>query len=255
MRIATWNLNRARPRRNLPGLLAQIHQIEAHVWVLTETNDQTIDLSRTHPYRVSTLPVAGLHSSDERWTTIWSQYPTEPIASYDSYVAACGRVVAPLGPLLVYGTVLPWQFDKGPTGKAKGWTEFQRVLQLQQKDWEQLHPKPVDTLDRRERFCVAGDLNQSLDGRRWKVCNNREFYGSKALREALLRALDAADLECVTQNDLVAAGHLTTRSSVDHICLSAAMVEGAIVGAWEAAHGEEGRQITDHNGVYVDLPG
>jgi hypothetical protein len=58
MRIATWNLERVSPRRNRPDLLAQIDQINADIWVLTETNEETLDLSLTHPYRLSTSPQA-----------------------------------------------------------------------------------------------------------------------------------------------------------------------------------------------------
>jgi hypothetical protein len=51
----------------------------------------------------------------------------------------------------------------------------------------------------------------------------------------------------------VAAGYLTTRSSVDHICLSSGIAKQAAAGAWEAAQYESGRLITDHNGVFVDI--
>jgi hypothetical protein len=245
MRIATWNLERPRRGsvRKLPGLRAQLAAIKADIWVLTETNDQAVDLSPTHPYWVSTIPVVGLHSPGERWTTMWSRHPTEPLATYDPHLAACGRVATRLGTLLVYGTVLPYHADPRANGTAKTWMEFYRVVPLQGNDWTRLQEDyPGD------RFCVAGDLNQGLDGRRWA-------YGKHELRKDLLNALDDADLNCVTKYPLVAAGHLTTRSSVDHICMCAAsLAKGWLVGAWEAPDGMDGKPITDHNGVYVDLP-
>lgn len=65
MRPATWNLERPRRGsvRRLPGLRARIAAIDADVWVLTEAKDEAIDLSTSHPHRVSTNPVPGLHSA------------------------------------------------------------------------------------------------------------------------------------------------------------------------------------------------
>jgi hypothetical protein len=267
MRIATWNLKGVR-QWTQDDLLAQIDRINADIWVLTETNEKTLDLSLTHPYRLSTspqpadpadsgeawvssLPFVKDRSPDERWTMIWSRYEIEPLTTFDPCVSVCGRIRTSLGALIVYGTVLPWCTQKDPLTEEKGWTGFVRVLPLQKEDWKKLRLQyPQD------RFCVAGDLNQTLDGR------SGSNFGGKEHKEMLLRALSADELKlrCVTRDDLVAAGQLTNKSSVDHICLCAAsLVKGWSVGAWEAPIGKNSHDkptpISDHNGVYVDLRG
>jgi hypothetical protein len=230
----------------VPGILDRITTTDASIWILTETNDEAVSLTASHPYRVSTHPVAGLHTPGERWTTIWSKYPIEQIPSYDPEIAACGKIQVNGHTLLVYGTVLPWHADRGPFGTAKNWTEFHRVLPLQTADWRQLrHSFP------KARLCVAGDLNQSLDERRW---NGREYYGTRATRAALVDALSSVELSVATGHDLVASGHLTARSTIDHICIDQrSQVGQQHVGAWEPV-GRDGTPLSDHNGVWVDMP-
>ncbi|HEX6535479.1 MAG TPA: endonuclease/exonuclease/phosphatase family protein [Gemmatimonadaceae bacterium] len=247
MRLATWNLERPRRGsvRRLPGLRARIATIDADVWVLTETNDEAVDLSASHPHRVSTDPIPGLHTSGERWTTIWSRLPAMRLETYDSQIAACARLDAPGGRLLVYGTVLPYHADAGRSGRAKPWKEFRRIVPRQRADWERLRAEFPD-----DRLCVAGDLNQSLDERRW---HGRQWYGAASTRALLLDALAAARLTCVTAHDLVATGHLSTQSTIDHICIDLALADRVrTVGAWEAGCGD-GVRLSDHNGVYVEL--
>jgi exonuclease III len=46
---------------------------------------------------------------------------------------------------------------------------------------------------------------------------------------------------------------LQTRANIDHICLSQAISDGVKnVGAWEAGEDNNGKPISDHNGVWVD---
>ena len=150
-----------------------------------------------------------------------------PVVTYDAEITACGRIATPLGRLLLYGTVLPYHADRMTTGTARTWTEFLRVLPEQRDDWARLRAAYPD-----DRFCVAGDLNQSLDGRRW---SGREWYGTQRTRSALREAVATAALRCVSHRDFVAAGELITRSSIDHICLDAASTTLVrCVWAWEA---------------------
>ncbi len=37
-------------------------------------------------------------------------------------------------PLLVYGVVLPWNGDRGPSSEAKGWSEFMRVVPMHARE-------------------------------------------------------------------------------------------------------------------------
>ena len=57
----------------------------------------------------------------------------------------------------------------------------------------------------------------------------------------------------MTEEDFVERGHLKTRSSVDHICLNRELAERLVsVSVWEADL-LEGKPVTDHNGVVVEM--
>jgi hypothetical protein len=245
MRLATWNLERPRlgSWSKLQPLRDRIAATNADIWVLTETNSHAIALGATHPHSIFTPPVAGHHYPGECWTGIHSRWPLVPLETSTPDVAAAARIDTPDGALLVYGTVLPYHADRVHVG-ARTWSEFHRVLPLQAADWQRLRAEHPDA-----RFCFAGDLNQSLDGKRW---HGREWYGTKATRTALRDAFKLAGLTCVTEHDLVAAGRLETRSTIDHVCLDSAWAaSGVQVGAWEAGRGITVR-LSDHNGVWVD---
>lgn len=245
--LATWNLDRPseRHRAQLDTVHEQLHKIGADVWVLVETDDG-IDLSATHqPF--SSQPVAGYHRPEEHWVTVWSKWPGAQVDTYDGTVAVCVDISAPIGRLLVYGTVLPYHGDKGAGGHAPSWAEQYRVIPLQGADWRRLRAEYPEHL-----LCVAGDLNQSRDGRRW---SGRQWYGTTRARTLLTQQLEAAQLECATNLDFVERGELTSRSTVMHLCLDARLHDRRPpCTAWFSTDGA-GRPVSDHNGVHVDLSG
>ena len=70
------------------------------------------------------------------------------------------RVYAtPLGKVLVYGTVMPWHSDRGPTDAAPNWTEHHRVVSEQVREWSELRDQHGDAA-----ICAAGDFNMTLGG-------------------------------------------------------------------------------------------
>ena len=80
-----------------------------------------------------------------------------------------------------------------------------------------------------------------------------QFGFSITHRRLLGDSFKECGLRCVTDGELVAAGKLKTRSTIDHVCLDEAWATGVVeVGAWEAAC-YDGKCISDHNGVYVDI--
>src|SRR5687768_1886217 len=114
MRLATWNLERPRlgSWSKLPALHDRLREISADVWILTETNAQSIALHDTHPHAVFTPPVDGHHYPGECWTGIHSRWPLSPLPTSTPDVAAAVRIDTPYGPLVVYGTVLPHHADR-----------------------------------------------------------------------------------------------------------------------------------------------
>ena len=205
MRIATWNLERAADREKNSRRLDLIASVDADIWVLTETHDE-IDLAPLghRPARSEHDPAA---RPGEWWVTIWSRLPiTRVIAVEDSVRATAVLVDSPFGPLIVFGTVLPWGTDPGPTGDARGWTEHHRVIPLQGNEWTALRGRYPDTA-----LCVAGDFNTNLGG--------PHYYGTNRGRVLLRTALRDAGLACLTETQQIPEAALVD-PPMDPIALS-----------------------------------
>jgi endonuclease/exonuclease/phosphatase family metal-dependent hydrolase len=145
----------------------------------------------------------------------------------------------PLGPLLVYGTVLPWHTDPGPHGNARAWSEHHRVIPLQGVEWARLATAHPDAA-----LCVAGDFNTNLGG--------RHYYGTAEGRGLLRASLDGAGLLCATEAERVPEGMLRY-PPIDHICLSKRLADQAVVvDAWDGTT-VEGAKLSDHSGLVVEV--
>lgn len=228
-RIGTWNVERA-PRSRRDRQRQEVAGADADVWVLTETHD-ALDL---HPaYR----PVSSrAHGQGERWVTVWSRLPLlGEVAVRDTVRTAAALYEGPAGPILVYGTVLPWHADRGPDGRARNWTEHHRVIPEQAAECAELAAGyPTATL------CVAGDYNMELGGR-------PRAYGTARGRALLESGLAAAGLRCVTRTvDGLA------RPPIDHISLRGPG-RTTIARAWEGTIA--GERLSDHSAVVVQVDG
>lgn len=250
MRIATWNVER--PKSNTAPrsqrVLNKIQEIAADIWILTETHDAINpgpDYYVASSLNVPNAPI--LHAEGEHKTTIWSRWPIiEYWETATPLRAACVVIETPLGALVVYGTVIPYQKARWPYGTPRDWDAHYAAIATQGADWSRLRRKyPAHGL------CVAGDLNQTRTGRLW--------YGSKWGRALLDLALRENKLVGVTQADFSAAEVLSPEDQalltvcIDHICLDhrwAGFVQR--VGIWPK-HTAAGENLSDHNGVFVDL--
>jgi hypothetical protein len=231
LKIATWNLRRPSPnslKRN-PVILQQLSEINADIWVLTETNavitpgDTYFGVASTAqgelPYR----------SKGENLTTIWSRWAIKKqYTTFAEAIAVCSEIHTPFGDLVVYGTVLPWHADKGPEGTAKNWEEQYKSIPLHGDDWLKLNLA--------ENFCVAGDFNTTLQG--------PMYYGTKKGRGLLNLELERNKLVCVTDK---------LKDNIDHICLSTLWsTKVTNVQNWQAFT-EAGIAVSDHNGTSIEL--
>jgi len=243
-RVATWNLDHASNRsRPVDKQIEQIKSINADVWVLTETCDKV------------SLADAGFQSRTPRhrnkygkyWTTIWSRFQfssNQVLDVHDTETATAAEVETPGGRLLVYGTVLTWMMDRGADGTSANWVEHHKAIEAHGNDWVRLRE-----LDRGRPMIAAGDFNQTRDGSR-KYCSDRSI-------ELLSTQLERSNLLCVTESDFGRNGQLNIdprkgyyRHNIDHICLTAPL-QAVKVGAWD--HFSEKQELTDHNGVFVDV--
>jgi hypothetical protein len=205
------------------------------VVVLTETHDEL----RLEGYEVaSTLQRPGARAG-ARWTTIWSRLAVRRVIETEDPLRTVAVELE--GDLLVYGTVLPWHSDPGPSEVTQvNWSEYKRVVPIQGAEWlalRQQHPEHT--------LIVAGDFNQSL--------GERHYYGGVELRKLLERQCAAADLEVLTglTHQQVPLAH----PPIDHVAVAPARGTRAHVHhvtGWEGAWSGRGR-LSDHSAVVVDV--
>jgi len=246
MKIATWNLDHSsNSSRQVDAQLAKLRLIQADVLILTETCER-VDL-RADGY----LNVLPHHTNryGKYWSTIWSKWPiTEQIDCYDNETAVCARIAAPLGDLIVYGTIITWKNDPGTNLEVRSpaWAEHDKSIVDHGNDWMLIRDKYPNI-----PFIVAGDFNQTRDG-------SKAYCSSNGIR-LLNEQLERNNLICVTDEDFGANGKLMPdlkkngryRHNVDHICISPSHLKAGLVGAWD--HFTETAELSDHNGVYADL--
>lgn len=237
--IATWNLDQPRRgwKNRKPLIEKQIQQINADIWVLTETDNNVINLSPDYQ-GISSQPYPDGFTS----ATIWfksSILIKEVLPTLESKVSACVALDLSVDTLIVYGTIIPYNFYKGESGTSKQWEEHYKSIEICGSDWSRLQQQYPNY-----RFCVAGDFNQVRDGSRW--------YGTHQGRDLLTQQLNLNHLVCVTEEDMVANGKLKERHNIDHICLSQNWVRETYVTAWEGTTAD-GIYLSDHNGISVEL--
>lgn len=239
MKIATWNLQRANTRRRRADAQQLMREIDADVWVLTESRR---DLSPGPAYAlVAESAPREEADADERWVTIWTRLEGGvPHVTRDDQFTACAKIAGRRdGALYVYGTVLPWRGSSWRGHASPDAQAYGEALSVQTDDWCELRCKGD--------LCVAGDFNQDL--------SDPPFYWSLRARALLERALRYCALTATTAapNDPVRKLTDHAQACIDHVCLSpglASRVSGAAA-AWRPEI--DARKISDHPGIVVML--
>ena len=238
LRLGTWNVEYAAgAARNLLRL-ERLLEVPADIWVLTETHDD-LDLSATHTAVSTAQRPTG--RTGGRWTTIWTRWPVlQRIPVGDPIRTVAALLDTPQGPLAVYGTVLPWHTDPGPSGsKVKSWSEQDRVLLLQLAEW-----RCIQELFAGVPLVVAGDINMNLGG--------KHYYGTKRGRQALRTGLAELGLACATEYERLAEGMLE-HSPIDHIIVPEDWLDRShIADAWEGVNSDR-IKLSDHSGLLVQI--
>jgi len=161
-RIATWNLDRPKPSSSIKNSarLQQIRRVEADLWVLTETHSCiAIDGFAS----LAAPPETGYHRLGESYATIWSRWPIlSSVPTFNPNFAVCAEVRSPLGPILVYGSIITYAMDGVHNGGVRRWERHRESIRQHRKDWLELRRQFPEHL-----LCIAGDFNQSLDGSGW----------------------------------------------------------------------------------------
>jgi hypothetical protein len=146
---------------------------------------------------------------------------------------------------VVYGTVLPWLGSAWRDVPAAKGAAYAAALEAQGGDWTTLQSDHPDC-----DFILAGDMNQDLA--------ETHFYGSRGNRAALLAALQARGLRCLTAgvDDPVRLGGARAHATIDHLCVSAGLAEQV---RWPRVAWPFGpiptKTLTDHFGTAADFSG
>ena len=234
MRLATWNLDRCRHTAvRSDRLRLGMSQVDADVWVLTETHIEFSPGSDFSLVAYSADAPDRNSKNGECWVAIWSRLGGSSV----QLTADCERVAAAkIDNCVVVGTVLPWLSDSREP-KLAGEALFRARLSEQAADWQRLRAE--------DALCVAGDFNQDL-------LPAGHYYGSKGGRVALKEALSLCDLDCLTSGEddpLVGESGLAT---IDHICIRKMMpVSFPRSSAWPPVGQLKG--LTDHYCIYTDI--
>jgi endonuclease/exonuclease/phosphatase family metal-dependent hydrolase len=242
MKIGTWNVEYGQGTDKNRQRVEIIRKNDCDIWILTETND-ALDLSETH-ISVASQPRDGCESG-ARWVVIWSRFPViSRLAVVDEQRTAAALLDTPKGPLIVFGTVLPWHSDQGnyrQKTRVRNWSEQYRVLPEQEEEWSGLQKQYPHAA-----LCVAGDLNMSVGG--------PQFYGTAAGRSLLDKALDRCGLFCSTSFDHIEPG-LLRYSPIDHVLLPRAWEPFfSVASAWEGMT-PNNLKLSDHSGLAVLVVG
>lgn len=240
MRIGTWNVEYAVGAAKNARRREVLKQHGCDVWVLTETSD-VLDLSgRYIPVHSAPRPN---RPSRSRWVTIWSRYPILEIPRVvDPRRTVCALLAAPSGPLLIFGTVMPWATDYGDepvSSQPRNWSEHHRVMAQQGEEWVALREAyPAADL------CAAGDLNTDIGG--------QPFYGTAVGRGLLREAMSRTDLFCATETARIPAGALA-HPPIDHVLLPTKWeTRTTVAAAWEGK-ATDGVRLSDHSGLVVEI--
>jgi len=186
---------------------------------------------------------------------IWSRLPilnTVPDLDSDSTIAI--EVQAPTCKMIVYGTIIPYGGAgatchyrmNGVEHRAKGWELHYKAIAQNEENLKQLRARYPDHM-----ICFGGDFNQARN----KPAKGRYRYGTNKCRQLLSASLEQVKMTCVTELDFVELGHLKSKSTIDHLCVTnthCSLVSN--VKAWDSPV-HSGKCDTDHNGVIIEVNG
>lgn len=131
MRLATWNVERPTRKSYVRNRRRQevFQQVQADIWVLTETNRYLSPDTDFEGVFSATLPSLH-HGEGEVKVAIWSRWPIlRHVPTSVPEYSVCVEVATPDGAMMVFGTVIPYADTGVRTGQAKRWQRHYEVIQ------------------------------------------------------------------------------------------------------------------------------
>jgi hypothetical protein len=218
MKIATWNVERLKHKRELPQIIDACKRIEADIFVCTET-DSALDIGYKFCYR--TLPPIGEpvpYRSIESRVAVCTNYDIlNRHETFSEQTSVCVELMTERGALIVYGVVI------GIYGNRH--KNFIEDLQSISADIERLTATG-------KNLCVCGDFNCSFSD---------NYYHTKAGRTALEDMFSRSDLKLLTRNQ---------PECIDHIAISRGFISVSAISIEEWNHDKE---LSDHKGIAVEM--
>jgi hypothetical protein len=228
MKIATWNLERLKHKKNLVLIVEEINKTNADILVLTEYDEQVV---LDYPYQLATEFLAEeifkeeskvVYKPTERRVKLFSRYEiVQQFETYNKHTSFCVELKTPKGNLTVYGTII------GIFGNSH--KNFNEDLALQIEDYKRL--------GKDNNFCVAGDFNISFsDG----------HYFTKQGRDSLNKVFRELNMQIPTAS---------IQKNIDHIAISNQFLQNIIPtrGYWNEDAKDAIPPLSDHMGVWVQF--
>jgi endonuclease/exonuclease/phosphatase family metal-dependent hydrolase len=220
MRVATWNVERLKRRRDLSQIGEACNQAMADIFVLTET-DFSLDVgfkfcSRTPPPSGEAVS----YRNTESRVSICTNYEiVKQHETFDEQTAICAELSTTYGNLLVYGVVI------GIYGNRHN-TYMEDLLRIS-ADISRLAADGAS-------ICVCGDFNCSFSD---------NYYFTKSGRITLEEMCRVNDIELLT---------LKQKECIDHIAISRSFL-GAV--EYRVAEWNADKMLSDHKGIVAEVYG
>lgn len=228
MKIATWNLERLKHKKNLNLIVDEIKRINADILILTEYDEQVV---LDYPYQLATEFIAEeifkeeskvVYKPTERRVKLFSRYEiVQQFETCNKHTSLCAQLKTPKGNLTVYGTII------GIFGNSH--KKFNQDLALQIEDYKRL--------GKDNNFCVAGDFNISFsDG----------HYFTDHGRISLNNVFQELDMQISTAS---------IQKNIDHIAISNQFLQNIIPsrGCWNEDTKNAIPPLSDHMGVWIKV--
>ncbi|MFI3250487.1 MAG: hypothetical protein R3Y07_05950 [Eubacteriales bacterium] len=219
MKIATWNVERLKHKKDLEAIRQNCVKQNADILVLTET-DRQIDLDYQHIFSTpSLIEIAPTYyQPTEHRVSIFSRFPCVKVHdTHDKYTSLCVELETPWGNLHVYGTIM------GIYGNRE--KSFRPDVEKQVSDIRNF-------ANEGKHLCVVGDYNCSF-------CDN--YYFTKWARSTLLNTFSDSELVLLTSN---------APECIDHIAVSREFLGAR---AWQVDEWNKDKKFSDHKGISVEF--
>lgn len=223
MKVATWNIERLKHKKNLNDIVRLCNEQHADILVLTETDEQVRPDFKYgfHTPRLSAYPLdlslPAYYAPTENRVSIYTNYQcVAQHETFDKHTALCVELSTELGNILVYGTIIGVLGNRSP--------KFNDELKCHVKDFKRLSHEGS--------LCICGDFNCSF-------CDN--YYYTKLARSELKDVFDCASISLLTENQ---------PECIDHIAVASSLIENAdiTVSEWNIC-----KRLSDHKGIAVEV--